>query len=133
MGGRRCDAGSSTLHRGPQRLGSFHRNSARARTKDATGRAQKSHFMKQRHQILARGLRLDDKDHRPTQSARIEEIGFAHAKRDLGQHGLSSSKPSSRTRPPALGLLSSSSPSSGKRGLLRTSKILEDLYINERM
>ncbi|KAL5485849.1 hypothetical protein ACEPAI_6891 [Sanghuangporus weigelae] len=89
--------------------------------------------MKQRHQILARGLRnhnLDDKDYRPTQSGRIEEIGFAHAKMDLQQIGIPT-RSSVQARVPASRLLSSSSPSSSKQILVKRSKVLEDLDINE--
>ncbi|KAL5525932.1 hypothetical protein ACEPAG_7270 [Sanghuangporus baumii] len=90
--------------------------------------------MKQRHQILARGLRnhnLDDKDSRPDQSGRIEEIEFAHAKKDLQQIGVPT-RSSIQASLPRSRLLSSSSPnSSNKQTLVRRSKVLEDLDINE--
>ncbi|KAL5503980.1 hypothetical protein ACEPAH_8052 [Sanghuangporus vaninii] len=89
--------------------------------------------MKQKHQIIARGLRnqsLDGNDYRPAQSGRIEEIGFAHAKKDLQQIGIST-RLSVQARVPASHLLSSSSPSLSKQNLVRRSKILEDLDINE--
>ncbi|KAL5526723.1 hypothetical protein ACEPAF_8448 [Sanghuangporus sanghuang] len=89
--------------------------------------------MKQKHQILARGLRshsLDGNDYRPAQSGRIEEIGFAHAKKDLQQIGIST-RFSVQARAPASRLLSSSSPNLSKQNMVRRSKVLEDLDINE--
>lgn len=94
--------------------------------------------MKQKHQILVRGLRdhsLDDiKESRSERSGRIEEIGFAHAQKDLhnGQGGV---KPKTFIQPraPPKGVSqSSSSPGPSKQTLLRRSKVLENLDINDR-
>ena len=75
----------------------------------------------------------EDKEHRSTQSARIGDIGFAHAKKDLRLKQIGQMPKSSVQRKiPAQILLPSSSPDSIKRNRLKNSKILEDLDINER-
>ncbi|KAF8841808.1 hypothetical protein BDN67DRAFT_489364 [Paxillus ammoniavirescens] len=61
------------------------RNAARARTKDAAGRAQKRHFGRQR---LAAALCMTREDRRihlskPTLSSVLPEIDLAHARRDI--------------------------------------------------
>ncbi|KAH8118199.1 hypothetical protein DFH11DRAFT_883990 [Phellopilus nigrolimitatus] len=111
------------------------RNAARARTKDVTGRVQKGHFMKQRHQILVRGLQedfRDDTDKHSTQPGHKEEISLAHAKKDL-QVGVDAktrnTNPSTSHRTLNSFLQSSSSP--GQYSRARRSKILETLDINE--
>lgn len=94
--------------------------------------------MKQKHQILVQGLRdhsLDDTNEpRSGKSGRIEEISFAHAQRDLqsGQGGIEQ-KTFIQPRIPSKGFSqSSSSPGPSKQSLLRRSKVLENLDINDR-
>lgn len=94
--------------------------------------------MKQKHQILVRGLRdhsFDDtKEPHSGKSGRIEEISFAHAQRDLqsGQ-GEIKQKTFIQPRTPSKGVSqSSSSPGPSRQSLLRRSKVLENLDINDR-
>ena len=65
----------------------LYRSVARARSKDATGRLQKSHFGKQRISLLAGGLRGNKKRNSSSgcsnRDEAVSEIQLAHAKRVL--------------------------------------------------
>lgn len=93
--------------------------------------------MKQKHQILARGLREnpnDDGEPPSIRPGRLEQIGFAHARKDLQTDpGKPNAKSSleynalTKNR-----LLPSSSPGSVRRSQVRKSKLLESLDMNDR-
>ncbi|KAF9231005.1 hypothetical protein BU15DRAFT_82934 [Melanogaster broomeanus] len=82
MGGKRFDSPTSYHEHTTISCNGSPRNAARARTKDATGRAQKRHFGKQR---LAAALcrTREDSVHpiKPTLSSVLLEINLAHARR----------------------------------------------------
>ena len=95
--------------------------------------------MKQRHQILAHGLRnqsLNDANGlRPIRQRRMEDIGFAHARANSqsdpgGANVETTREMETLVKPP---FFPSSSPSSLRQSRIRKSKLLEDLDINERM
>ena len=139
MGGKRC---ARLLFR-DMLVNKRPRNFVKARAKDATGKAQRNHFGKQRLGILTRGLsKARPEAPRTTESAVMNaasRIAFAHAKRDLRtQHEDTSStlndllslasvrKHTSASR--ACHASDSSSSASGRR-----SKILNALDMSVRM
>ena len=90
--------------------------------------------MKQKHQILVHGLRnnnIEETGRLSAQNGRIEEITFAHAKKDLQQNSLSR-RPLIQPKTPPQSSLQSSSPRSSRQRLLKRSKILEYLDTSER-
>ncbi|TDL25775.1 hypothetical protein BD410DRAFT_607596 [Rickenella mellea] len=109
------------------------RSYAKARAKDTTGRTEKGHFLRQRHQILSRKLkdRAEQPEKRPTG---IGEICFAHAKNDvLGKgspnlhRGQISDKslPSTTTHSRFGGTHSDSTSNSSRSSRSKPSKVLE--------
>ena len=64
----------------------MYRNAARARVKDATGKAQRAHFGKKRFEVLQTGLsksRAVKSNSAKEMASRLPEISLAHAKRHL--------------------------------------------------
>ncbi|KIK98418.1 hypothetical protein PAXRUDRAFT_134236, partial [Paxillus rubicundulus Ve08.2h10] len=103
------------------------RNAAKARTKDAAGRAQKRHFGRQR---LAAALCMTREDYlsKPTPSSVLPEINLAHARRDIVSEVPSPADQVFRS----VRLQSSSSPhDEGRRR--NASKILVALDTSDRM
>lgn len=120
------------------------RNAARIKSRDVTGRAQKGHFMKQRHQVLVKELLQDRREDPERRVGRIEEISLAHAKRSMIgelQGDATDTEPKTPSRPSHKSTSSAfksprltSGPNSiGKRKGSRAnrSKILESLDIND--
>ena len=114
----------------PHSLFSF-RNAARIRSKDVTGRAQKGHFMKQRHQILLSGLQGNDQDRSFRNQSKIEDIGLAHARKDIMSRLPSKSKMMNYSSQSPTKIPTASSSENDNK--IRSSKILESLDINERV
>ncbi|KAI6120002.1 hypothetical protein EDD16DRAFT_908532 [Pisolithus croceorrhizus] len=64
------------------------RNAVRAKTRDAVGRAQKRHFVKQRLANALRRCSGDDRNSGPSCSASLlSEIPFAHVPHNIGPKG----------------------------------------------
>lgn len=123
------------------------RNAARTKSRDVTGRAQKGHFMRQRHQVLVKELLQDCREDPERRLGRMEEISLAHAKRNVigvtqgarfGMGPETPLRPSHKTctasSVPRNTHLTSEASSSGKgKGTqVNRSKILEALDINDR-
>lgn len=106
------------------------RNAAKARLKDVTGRAQKGHFVKQRHQILVQGLQGDDRNVVQRSKGRVEDIDLAHAKRDF-QHSNTARTTTILKKRPHNSLVPTTS-SSDYEPNLRSSKVLKTLDIEDR-
>ncbi|KLO10831.1 hypothetical protein SCHPADRAFT_501829 [Schizopora paradoxa] len=127
MGGKRCVHMFISI----KRMANFCRNAAKARLKDVTGRAQKGHFVKQRHQILVQGLQGNDRDVGHTNRGRLEDIDLAHAKRDLQNTEPKTTNASSILKKRTHNSLVPTTSSSDYEPNLRSSKILKTLDIED--